>query len=412
MRHQDGAPLMAHITVYKAWLNLLGIHTKEGEAKEIVAIPFNVHPDDVQNMYTAFSEAFFGSGEYNCIYRQLLPNGTYARMQSYGSAVRHDAKGVPTLVAGPYMVLNSCDHCVDCLIKRFYMLYADWECHTALERACTETAFDARVLDKQLGGFGFGWLFMYAYTHEAHTPLSAHINIKDLVKVLFTIYRMHHKNEFHNTIQTLDALQLALLLCNSIHAASLLAGVLIGCGVSLGPAGAVAFAKRLVMSTTLSTDTCFQLRRLSPAVFLYDRVKAEAVLPSALADPDSELGHSQSVLASAIVTAAYVGNSARPWKVASRFGRHAMQEAFESGAKGVKAEWGTCETTCVAQIMFIGSKVIPLLTGLLSHMRQTDMTSGVTLVSALLFNATDNRDRWHREVRGQSNTVGVDSKDM
>ncbi|GIQ79947.1 hypothetical protein KIPB_001873 [Kipferlia bialata] len=49
-------------------------------------------------------------------------------------------------------------------------------------------------------------------------------------------------------------------------------------------------------------------------------------------------------------------------------------------------------------LWFILTQLGPLLS------RETDMTSGVNIVSALLDNATDNRDRWHREVRGKSNT--------
>ncbi|GIQ81608.1 hypothetical protein KIPB_002593 [Kipferlia bialata] len=178
-------------------------------------------------------------------------------------------------------------------MSRFHSIYADRTSRSILDSALSETCFDAVAFETQFGGFGFGWLFMYLYTQEMQNDgpsMASHISVRAVVKGMFSIYRLHHARPFHNPVHSLDTLQTAILLCKAIQAASLFVSVLMGCKVPLGPKGAVKLARDLIVCTNNPGETRFQLRRLPATRFPIDRVRAQLILPSALSEPESDLG--------------------------------------------------------------------------------------------------------------------------
>ncbi|GIQ80784.1 hypothetical protein KIPB_001638 [Kipferlia bialata] len=103
MAYRKDARNSACITVYRSWLDLLGVHGHLKEINELSAFPKNVHPEDLAETYAALESAE-KNGIWLAHYRQLVPTtypyGKYVHMRSIGHVVRYSTSGRALLLAG------------------------------------------------------------------------------------------------------------------------------------------------------------------------------------------------------------------------------------------------------------------------------------------------------------------------
>ncbi|GIQ82220.1 hypothetical protein KIPB_003318 [Kipferlia bialata] len=355
--------------------------------------------------------------------KSLLPDG---------SRVKNSHITLPQLRHRVHMFIT-CEQCVDALLMSFYKIHANKEAQRLLSLAVSEHAFDAHDFQAKFGDFAFGWLFVYARTYQTAAS-NVHIQMRVLMKVLFSIYRLHHDVPFHNTVHSLDALQAVTLLtdcivgsgaghllmppvlqfvvmfatvavdmdhsglshdylagtdnhvsvlhgreCPSVKQASLLCdAVFVGSGVFTQQPARIRFMRDLIVGTQglRARDTLYQLQCLTGTRSLSGSVRTERVVPSALSVNGGELGRVQSVIARSAVLIANTANLARPWGTAERFARNYMREEFASG---------------ILESTALGRTVLPLLTAYTANMRSLGLEETSAVAGLLLTQAKANK---------------------
>ncbi|GIQ80071.1 hypothetical protein KIPB_000807 [Kipferlia bialata] len=303
-----------------------GAYTSEDIQAEIGAFPRNLHPSDLQKTYETL-ERVKRTGLFLMKYHQLMiPRypGVYTTMRSVGSACRRDSDGKVVFTAGyaeraPFSSLHeryesstlaqdnanatfgdlnsrrpgilsspskgikkghyllerslivrpvtlpsclvthtrclyTCHTCVDQIVMHSHKLYALYDARLQLERAIADIDFDAHSFERQFGGFGFG-----DYLSATDNPVTV----------------------IHGRRVPIEK-----------QAATVLTAIFHGAGLFEKQPREIAFARDLIVSTCASRAKAitYQVLRLRAPVQWVDAIASETVVPSAIGEPDGELG--------------------------------------------------------------------------------------------------------------------------
>ncbi|GIQ81776.1 hypothetical protein KIPB_002790 [Kipferlia bialata] len=135
-----------------------------------------------------------------------------------GGPVDNYPPTLPERMFSPSNHINTCHYCVDSILRKSHDLHENWSAHTLLDESLNNTAFDAHGFHEQMGPFSFGWLFLYAHVQLVGScPIHMHIGVRALARVLFSMFRLHRSVPFHNSVHTLDMLQMTLTLSHAIR---------------------------------------------------------------------------------------------------------------------------------------------------------------------------------------------------
>ncbi|GIQ82842.1 hypothetical protein KIPB_004056 [Kipferlia bialata] len=296
----------------------------------------------------------------------------------------------PDLVTVDRDLVYSDDKVVDTVLQTYGSMTASERTMKVLCAAISDVAFDAHAFDALMDGYGFVYLFLHVYV----TCLEEELNVarKDMVRFLLSVHKSIHQCPFTNTVQTLDALQMAIVLsglypgcseeilmppvarlllllavtctnCDNpgysteyvtmsnhpictVHgsvaplekqAFSVTLHLLEECGIlSWLPSGASTFIRDAILVTNSEND--YRPGYIPPLDTLVQSTTAnESILPSAIVSPFSEVGIAQRETCYTIAKLARMGNTLRPWEVSQRFGLAKMRQGYGSGVLEAEA---------------------------------------------------------------------------
>ncbi|GIQ79549.1 hypothetical protein KIPB_000207 [Kipferlia bialata] len=359
----------------------------------------------------------------------------------------------------------TCHQCSGVLLRRFNSMYACRDMQELLQDSVRGVRFDAECFDAKMGGFGAGYLFLYVILTNK-LPERLGLNTRDWMAFLFSVHQNTHKAPFTNTVHTLDALQMAIALTNytgpvqmspvlrllllvavycrnldrpglsqdyivdTNHCLSVVHGRKMpfekqACAVAIKlmrhhgilrslPTGSEDFICRTIIATHKDNVQSLSFLAIRATLPPRDPSESQKTCPVALVSPDSALGQFQTLVVQCLAVTSLMGNTARPWEVAKRFGHARMKQGFGSGlleaAAGCIVPYrrnmmaGSPSVTAqVCQAAYIRDTVGPYLAAI--HQMASILPKSVTLrdgrlvlmIHALLQQAAQNYRHWESE---------------